>query len=131
MLERTKIIDVSLIYELWNAYAGAVQEGDLQHWISLWRDDGLQMAPGSQPRVGKEQIQAAMQATFDHYTICNMEINPEEVQILGDRAYTYGTYEFELAPRNGGESISYAGNFLDILAKQVDGSWKIAIDCHN
>jgi hypothetical protein len=30
-----------------------------------------------------------------------------------------------------GETKSYSGKFLDILEKQADGSWKIAIDCFN
>jgi ketosteroid isomerase-like protein len=51
--------------------------------------------------------------------------------ILGDQAYSHGTYEFDMASKEGGETRSYSGKFLDILEKQVDGSWKIAIDCQN
>jgi ketosteroid isomerase-like protein len=36
-----------------------------------------------------------------------------------------------MTPKEGGETTSYSGKFLDILVKQADGSWKIAIDCHN
>jgi ketosteroid isomerase-like protein len=60
-----------------------------------------------------------------------MLIQPEEVRILGDRAYSHGTYELEMAPKAGGEPQRYSGKFLDVLEKQIDGSWKIAIDCHN
>jgi uncharacterized protein (TIGR02246 family) len=126
-----KNIDVALVYELWNEYAAAVDEGNMERWISLWAEDGIQMAPDVPPRVGKEQIQKAMQHAFDLFSMSDMFINTEEVHILGDRAYSHGTYVFEKTPREGGETTSYSGKFLDILEKQSDGSWKIAIDCHN
>ena len=126
-----KNIDVFLVYELWIEYAAAAHDGDLERWISLWIDDGIQMAPDALPRVGKEQIRSAMQPSFDLFFMSNMVIKTEEVQIFGNRAYSHGTYEFVMTPKEGGESMSYSGKFLDILKKQVDGSWKIAIDCYN
>lgn len=131
MTERMKNIDVALVYELWNEYAAAVDEGNMERWISLWAEDGIQMAPDAPPRVGKEQIQKAMQRAFSLFIMSNMVINTEEVRILGDQAYSHGTYTFEMTPKEGGETTSYSGKFLDILVKQADGSWKIAIDCHN
>ena len=131
MLERMKNIDVGLVYELWNEYAVAANSGDMERWLSLWIDDGIQMAPDAPPRVGKEQIRAAIQPTFDLFVTSNMVINTEEVRILGDWAYSHGTHGFDMVPKEGGKSTSYSGKFLDIVVKQADGSWKIAIDCHN
>ena len=130
-MERTKVSDVAQIYELWNEYAAAAHAGDLERWMSLWIDDGIQMAPDAPRRVGKEQIRAGMQPGFDLFIMSNMVINTEEVQILGDQAYSHGTYTFEMTPKEGGETTSLSGRFLDILEKQADGSWKMAIDCHN
>jgi uncharacterized protein (TIGR02246 family) len=131
MSDRTRNIDVGLVFELWNEYAEAANGGDFEHWLSLWIDDGVQMAPDAPPRVGKEQIRAAMQPIFELFVTRNMVINTEEVRILGDWAYSHGTYTFDVAPKAGGRTTSYSGKFLDIVAKQADGSWKIAIDCHN
>jgi len=130
-MERTKVSDVAQIYELWNEYAAAAHAGDLERWMSLWTDEGIQMAPDAPRRVGKEQIRAAMQPGFDLFIMSDMVINTEEVQILGDQAYSHGTYTFDMTPKEGGETTSLSGKFLDILEKQVDGSWKMAIDCHN
>jgi ketosteroid isomerase-like protein len=33
--------------------------------------------------------------------------------------------------KDGGDTLVLNGNFLSILEKQDDGSWKIAIDCFN
>jgi ketosteroid isomerase-like protein len=72
-----------------------------------------------------------MQPLFDRFDTRKMIIQPEEGRILGDWAYSHGTYEFETAPKEGGEPRTCSGKFLHILEKQVDGSWKIATDCHN
>ena len=130
-MERFQVSDVAQIYELWNEYAAAATDGDMERWISLWTDDGIQMPPGAPRRVGKKRIQSEMQPVFDFYDTSEMSIHIEEVRILGDRAYSHGTYEFIVTPKEGGETTSYSGTFLNILEKQVDGSWKFAIDCHN
>ena len=131
MSERLKYIDVALIYDLWNKYATAFNDGDLDRLASLWADDGIQLAPCAPPRVGKEQICKAMQPLLERFITSKMTIRTEAVQIFGDRAYAYGTYTFEGILKKEEESMCYSGEFLDILAKQADGSWKIAIDCHN
>jgi uncharacterized protein (TIGR02246 family) len=131
MMERMRNIDVGFVYELWNEYAAAANDGDMVRWISLWSEDGIQMPPGVPRRVGKEQIRLEMQSLFDRFTTSNMVVHTEEIRILGDRAYSHGTLEYEITSKEGGETRSYSAKFLDILEKQVDGSWKIAIDCHN
>jgi uncharacterized protein (TIGR02246 family) len=130
-MERMKNIDVGLIYELWNEYADSYSTGDFERWISLWIDDGIQMPPGVPRRMGKAEIRREMQPLFDLFNMSKMTIQTEEVRILGDQAYTHGTYEFEMTPKGGGTTKSYSGKFLDIVEKQADGSWKIAIDCFN
>jgi uncharacterized protein (TIGR02246 family) len=132
MSERMRNIDVGLVYELWNEYAAAVNAGAFERWISLWLDDGIRMTPSSfGPRqVGKEQIQAAVQPLFDSSDL-TATINAEEVQILGERAYSHGTFEMTVTPKGGADTLVLNGNFLTILEKQGDGSWKIAIDCFN
>jgi uncharacterized protein (TIGR02246 family) len=130
MTERMKNIDVAQIYELWNEYAAAWCAGDIARWINLWTDDGIQMLSGAPRNIGKEQIQKANQPGFDAYDY-EMTINPDEVQVLGERAYAHGLGGFTMTPKAGGDTIEVSGKFLTIMEKQVDGSWKIAIDCFN
>jgi hypothetical protein len=56
MMERMRNIDVGLVYELWNEYAAAANDGDMARWLSFWSEDGIQMPPGAPGWVGKEQI---------------------------------------------------------------------------
>jgi uncharacterized protein (TIGR02246 family) len=130
-MERRLVSDVAQVYELWNAYAEACQAGDLERWMALWIDEGIQMAPDAPPRVGKDQIREGMRPGFEDFVVSDMVINTEEVQILGDWGYSHGTYTFDITPKGGGATGNLCAQFLDIVARQPDGSWKIAVDCHN
>ena len=97
--------------------------------IKVFRE--TEMPPDAPRRVGKAEIRRGMRSQFDLFDTTKMVVHMEEVRILGEWAYSHGSYEFELVPKGGGETKYYSGNFLDILEKQVDDSWKIAIDCRN
>ncbi|MDJ0751882.1 MAG: SgcJ/EcaC family oxidoreductase [Ardenticatenaceae bacterium] len=131
MTERIKNIDVALIYRLWREVAAAVNTGDLEKWISFWTPNGIQMPPGMPRRQGREQIQEAMAQVFQQFRYRKARIDPEEVRINGQSAYSHGTYNFEKSPSGQDEFSTYSGKFLAILEKQIDGSWKIAVDCFN
>jgi uncharacterized protein (TIGR02246 family) len=130
MFERMQVIDVAQVYELWNEYAAAVNDKDLERWLDLWVDQAIQMPPGAPYRIGKADIRRGMQSLFAS-GVRRVVVQPEEVRILGELAYTHGAYEFEMASGRGDEARRYSVKFLDILEKQIDGSWRIAIDCHN
>jgi len=130
-MERTKNTDMAQIYELWENYGAEWSPGgDFERWMDMWIPDGIQLPPDAPRNMGKEQIRAANQPGFDE-TDWEMTIIPDEVRVLGDRAYAHGTYDFAFTPKEGGKTTQGSGKFLTILEKQADGSWKIAIDCFN
>ena len=129
-MERIKNTDVALIYELWDEYATAVSTGDAERWINLWIEDGIQLPPDAPSNIGVKKIRDANQSGFDQ-TDSEMTIHTDEVRVLGDRAYSHGTFEVAFTPKEGGDTTEANGKFLAILEKQVDGSWKIAVDCFN
>jgi ketosteroid isomerase-like protein len=49
----------------------------------------------------------------------------QEVKVLGDHAFQWGTYSYSMRPRAGGEAVWTAGKLMRILQRQPDGSWKI------
>jgi len=104
--------------------------GDMVRWISLWISGGIEMSPAGPRLSGIEQIRTALQPVIDLFDT-EIMILPENVHILGECAYSYGSYKHALTPKEGGEAISDAGMFLTILEKQANGSWKIAITCFN
>jgi ketosteroid isomerase-like protein len=122
--------DLALIHELWYEYASAFVAGDIDRWISLWIRGGIELSAAGLLHSGTGQIRAASRPVMDlFYT--QMANCLEYVRILGDRAYSYGSYRHVLTPKEGGESFSYNGRFLTILEKQASGSWKIAVACFN
>jgi len=122
--------DITAIKEIFNQYTFACNTGDLDLWISLWTDNGIQMPPDTPARIGKEQIREKMKPLFDQFII-RIPITIREVRVAGDLAFSRGTYTLSTTPKAGGETIKLSGKYLTILEKQVDGSWKIARDCFN
>jgi ketosteroid isomerase-like protein len=49
----------------------------------------------------------------------------QEVKVLGDHAFQWGSYRFSLRPRAGGETVRTSGKLMRILQRQPDGSWKM------
>jgi uncharacterized protein (TIGR02246 family) len=129
-MQSTQVSDVVLIKELWHEYEASVSANDKELWIALWTEAGIQMSPDAARRTGKEMIQSEMEPFFDLYDT-QMSIYPDAIQVLGNQAYSHGLYEFVMTPKEGGDKIEGNGKFLTILQKQIDGSWRIAIDCFN
>ena len=122
--------DLAAIREKMKQFAIAINTGDLNGWISMWTEDGIQMPPGTPARIGKEQIRAGMKPAFDQF-ILKMEINYEELRTSGDLGFERGTFTETMIPRAGGETEKYNGKYLTILERQADGSWKVIRDCFN
>lgn len=130
--ERLKASDMAKIYKLWNEYAAAINDEDTERWSALWCNNAVRMPPDAPQSLGKEQIQKLSQFQIDHFHT-KLSINPEVVCILGDKAYTYGTFTSVATPKQAAHEGEFQrnGKFLTILEKQADGSWKILIDCYN
>ena len=118
------------VNEIYNQYSSSLNSGDIDRWISLWTDNGVQMPPDSPPVIGKEQIRASNKGVLDQFTF-NMGITNEEVRVAGDWAFARGTYTATLTPKEGGEAIFIDGKYMTILERQPDGSWKIHRDIFN
>lgn len=122
--------DIAAIEDVASQYGVALNTGDLDLWISLWTDDGIQMAPNAPAVFGKEQLRAKNENIFAKFNF-KAVITNKEVKIAGDMAFIRGTYTLSLTPKIGGETIMIDGKYLDILERQADGSWKISRDCYN
>lgn len=122
--------DIVAIENLMNQYGAALNAGDLELWISLWAENGIQMPPNAPAVIGKEQIRAKFESIFPVF-IFNMIVTTKEVRTAGDLAFARGTYTLSLTPREEGEIINIDGKYLSILERQADGSWKFSRDCFN
>lgn len=131
-MERNMVTDIAQIYHLWKEYANAVNAGDFKRWIALWANDCIHAPPSEVgPRQhGKDKISTLMESGFA-WSMREMTINTEEVVVLVEKAYSHGTFTWTMISDEGGDTITKTGNFLTILEKQADGSWKILINNWN
>jgi uncharacterized protein (TIGR02246 family) len=118
------------VNEIWNRYSTTYNSGDIDGWIFLWADDGIQMPPGSPPVLGKEEIRKRNKAVLDRFTF-DLSITNDETSVADGWAFARGTYKATLTPRNGGERTHVDGKYLTIFQRQSDGSWKIYRDIFN
>ena len=111
-------------------YAEYVNSGDLERYMSVWAEEGIQMPPNAPAVSSRESIRLAMMPLFDGFHL-KMSINDQEIKIAGDWAYSRGTYALDMTPKAGGDSIHVDGKALTIWQRQPDGSWLISRDCFN
>jgi ketosteroid isomerase-like protein len=112
----------------WKAWTATVNAGDVDGWIALWDDNGIQMPPNAPAVHGKPAIREAFNNTllvvdFEEFTISN-----EEVEVFGDLGFARGSYSFGNAMAEA-EPAPFAGKYLTIFKRQPDGSWKVYRDC--
>ncbi len=44
------------INDIWTEYSSSLNAGDIDRWLSLWTDNGVQMPPNEPAVIGKNQI---------------------------------------------------------------------------
>ena len=122
--------DAAAINAIWSTYESSLEADDIDAWLSLWTENGVQMPPNEAPVVGKDQLRERNGAALQQFTF-EMDITNEEVVVVEDLAYSRGVYTAMLTPKDGGQSIPVDGKFMTILHRQPDGGWKIHRDIFN
>ena len=88
------------------------------------------MPPGTSSMVGRDAVEAYYQTIFDEY-YTELESGYKEVEVNGKLAYGRGYAKGKLTPKAGGETTSSEAEYINILKKQPDGSWKTTHDIWN
>jgi len=120
----------TILRECCDRYSLACKSGDIDLYMSVYDDNGVQMPPDVPANIGKEQIRPGMEAAFDLFDM-EVPIFFEEGEIAGDWGFVRCTYSISLTPKDGGETSTRSGKDLSIWKRQADGSWKLYIDCYN
>lgn len=101
---------------------------DVQALELLWDTDIVSMPPAHAPISGLEANRAYLEKesqAMANFQILGYEQTWQEVRILGEYAYEYGTVQTRISPMNPGPETDNTYNIMRILKKQPDGSWKI------
>ena len=122
--------DTAAINAIWSAYVSSLEAGDIDAWLSLWTEDGVQMPPNEAPVIGKDKLRQRNGAALDLFTVA-IDITNQEVEVAENWAYSRGVYSATFTPKDGSQPIPVDGKFMTILRRQTDGGWKIHRDIFN
>ena len=122
--------DEAAINAIWSKYISSLEAGDIDAWLSLWTEDGVQMPPNEPPVIGKDQLRARTGGALDVFAV-EIDITNQEIGISSNIAFSRGVYTATFAPKDGSEPIPVDGKFMTILKRQADGGWKIHRDIFN
>ena len=116
--------DMEAVRQLLSQVDETLTSGDLEGWMALWDDEGVELPPMQPALVGKEAIRA-----WDGEYMANnttmVQSAVEDVQVAGDWAYLRDSYTESWTPKDGGDTTTVVGKSVFMLRRQADGSWKI------
>lgn len=120
--------DVAAIKAFHDVYVQAALEGGWEATLEFYTEDTIMMPPNAPMIQGKEALKAFSEV-FPPVTAFNMTL--DEIDGRDDLAFVRGSFSMTLTPEGAPEPIQDIGKFIEILRKQQDGSWLIAIDIFN
>lgn len=121
-------IDKARIRELEQKDIAASKMNDVDALVSLWTEDGVLLQPGIAPVVGKEAIRKLLlgqQPQSARVETISYEENWEDVRIGGAYAFEWGQIG-STSKLPDGKNVRQSVNAIRVLAKQPDGSWRVA-----
>jgi uncharacterized protein (TIGR02246 family) len=128
---RDSEVDVEGIRRVREAHVAALNASDVDAWVSLFTDDGVQMPPNAPANVGKDSIRSWSDALLGMFR-ATFALSVAEIQVVGDWAFERGSYRIGLTPRTGGQSIQDNGKYITIYRRRPpSGPWRIARDIWN
>lgn len=102
--------------------------------VQLWADDGVDLLPGMEPMVGKPEISRWLMGLSEKMKgvkVLQCDVDWRETRITGDVAYEWGINTQTVSLPDREEPAKNKGKITLILRKQVDGSWKLALESWN
>ena len=117
--------DLAAIRRLYADHAAALNAGDPSTLRRLYEKDAIQFPPNSPALIGWEAIQSKLKSELEGIKVA-ATTKIAEVIVADNWTIARGTYRIVTTPQGGGAPTVATGNWLDILKRQPDSSWKIA-----
>lgn len=123
--------DIEAVKKVLKDYGEYNLAGDAQSWSELHAIDVVKMPPDKPAITSREALYEGKVKAFAKTKVTGWNLETKEVEIMGDRAYTWGVYKVEIEVLKTGDIINVDGKFLTIYRKEADGRWVITHDCFN
>lgn len=101
---------------------------DVNGLLDQWTDDAVLLPPHHEPIVGRAALRQFLEEKKQQYANYDMLAYNEvwnEVMVIGEYAYQWGTVSFRMKPPTGSE-IGGAVHAVRILKREADGYWRVA-----
>lgn len=103
----------------------ALNASDLSALARYYEEDAIQFPPNSPALTGREAIQSTLESGLKGVKV-TATIKVVEVFTAERWAFAHCTYRMVTTPQGGGQPIVITGNWLNLLRRQPDDSWRIA-----
>lgn len=128
---RPRSDDEQAIRKLTDDWLAAVRAKDIPRLSEMVTDDAVFLPSGFPPIRGKQAVETMYRSFFPQFASVEQTVTIEELQVVGDWAFAWGTEKFTLVPQAGRAPIEMHGKGMSILKRQPDGSWKFARGINN
>ena len=120
---------VAFLFDLEAKFAADTAKGGGAAFAKWFADDGVTLANGQAPVVGRAAIAADTTWSAADY---QLTWTPEggRMSPAGDMGFTWGHYEGHFKKKDGTTGVT-TGRYMTVWKKQADGSWKVALDASN
>ena len=108
----------------------AIKNKDVPGLLTFITDDAVFLTSNTPPLKGKKALESLYRDIFARFNV-EQETTTEEIEIDGDRAFTWGTDALTLIPLAGGNLIKLKGYGMTILQRRPDGGWRIMRGINN
>ena len=120
--------EVEAIKGVYKTYQQAVEDGDLDNFMSCWDENATRSEPGRPAIIGKDKIREHFEGIFSMARYKVAQIGEKKIEVCGDMAYGYSEITMTFIPKDGSDQSKIDFKILSIFKKQADDSWKIYID---
>ena len=112
-------------------WSNSAQSKDVDTWVAHYSPDAVVLFSNQPAASGSEAIRKTIGGLLGLPGL-SVKWRPLKVEVArsGDIGYSHGTYELSFDNPNGGR-IEDHGKYVEVWKKQLDGSWKCAIDMPN
>jgi ketosteroid isomerase-like protein len=116
--------DIVAVNRMLVSLDGIAAEADLESFLGYVSDDAVFMPPDEPTVVGKQAIRDWYAGLYERFAL-ELTHEPRETDAFGDIIIHRGNATGRMAPRAGGEPISFDNKYLFVIKKQPDGSLRI------
>ncbi len=124
----TSAEDSQAINAVSKQWVDAFNRGNAAAVAALYTEEAKRLPPNRPMIIGRESIQADLQAILDA-GVGDLQITSIELSVNGDMAHKVGKYSLTIQPEEG-EAISDNGKYV-VIWKREKGTWKLDVDIWN